>query len=102
VSRDLRIRMFTPMAEKLLNLIPSDIGRPFSQISTNIDLPGFPALITETIESMTPVEREVSDGTGHRYSLRIRPYKTNDNRIDGAVIALFDIDAIKNAPEKPA
>jgi hypothetical protein len=95
IARDLRVRRFTPMAEKKFNLIPSDIGRPFSQISTTLQCPELPALITETIDSVSPVERTVQDRNGETYLLRIRPYKTPDNRIDGAVIALFDLDPAK-------
>jgi len=95
VARDLRVRRFTPMAEKKFNLIPGDIGRPFSQLSTTLQCPELPALITETIDSVSPVERTVQDSSGETYLLRIRPYKTPDNRIDGAVIALFDLDQAK-------
>ena len=95
VARDLRVRRFTPMAEKKFNLIPSDIGRPLSQISTTLLCPELPTLITETIDTVSPVERTVQDNKGETYLLRIRPYKTPDNRIDGAVIALFDLDPAK-------
>jgi two-component system CheB/CheR fusion protein len=54
-----------------------------------------PALIAETIEHVTPVERDVQDKQGRWYSLRIRPYKGSDHRIEGAVIVLFDIDGAK-------
>jgi two-component system CheB/CheR fusion protein len=97
VSNDLLIRRFTSMAEKTLNLIPSDVGRPFTQISPNIELPELPALITNAIETVAQIEREVQDKQGHWYLLRIRPYKSADNRIDGAVVALFDIDAAKRS-----
>ena len=95
VARDLRIRRFTPMAEKKFNLIPSDIGRPLSQISTTLQCPELPTLIIETIDTVSPVERTVQGAKGETYLLRIRPYKTPDNRIDGAVIALFDLDPAK-------
>jgi two-component system CheB/CheR fusion protein len=95
VARDLRVRRFTPMAEKKFNLIPSDVGRPFSQISTTLRCPELSTLITETIDTVSPVERTVQDSSGETYLLRIRPYKTPDNRIDGAVIALFDLDPAK-------
>jgi two-component system, chemotaxis family, CheB/CheR fusion protein len=91
VSRDRRIRRFTPMAEKLFNLIPGDLGRPFSQITPQIDCPNLTELIGETIDSVTPVERTVQDKDGKTYVLRIRPYTSPDNRIDGAVLALFDV-----------
>jgi two-component system CheB/CheR fusion protein len=95
VARDLRIRRFTPMAERKFNLIQSDIGRPFTQISTTLQCPELPALIAETIETVSPVERTVQDTKGETYLLRIRPYKTPDTRIDGAVIALFDLEPAK-------
>jgi two-component system CheB/CheR fusion protein len=92
VSRDLRIRRFTPMAEKVFNLIPSDIGRTFSQISPNIVSSELLGVISEVIDSVTPIERTVKDTDGKAYSLRVRPYKSADNRIEGAVIALFELE----------
>jgi len=91
----LRIRRFTPMAEKVLNLIPGDVGRPISHIKPNIDCAELERMVTEVIDTMTFQEREVRDQQGNWYSLRIRPYKNLENRIDGAVLALFDITTQK-------
>jgi two-component system CheB/CheR fusion protein len=95
VAQDLRIRRFTPMAEKVLNLIPTDIGRPITDLKPNIDCPDLEKLIAESIDSMTTIEREVSDRQGHWYAMRIRPYKNLENRIDGAVLAFFDVEAAR-------
>jgi two-component system CheB/CheR fusion protein len=95
VASDLRIRRFTPMAERLLNLIPSDIGRPIGHIKPNIDCPDVEQMTLDVIESVVPREREVRDRQGHWLSLQIRPYKNLENRIDGAVLALFDVDAVR-------
>ncbi|HUP41264.1 MAG TPA: PAS domain-containing protein [Vicinamibacterales bacterium] len=95
VARDLRVRRFTPMAEKKFNRIPSDIGRPLSQIRTTLQCPDLATLITETIDTVSPVERTVQDNHGDTYLLRIRPYTIPDNRIDGAVIALFDLETAR-------
>jgi two-component system CheB/CheR fusion protein len=92
VAGDLRVRRFTPMAEKVLNLIPTDIGRPISDIKPNIDCPDLEELIGEAIDSVNTIEREVRDRNGAWFALRIRPYKNVEKRIDGAVLALFDID----------
>ncbi len=92
VASDLRIRRFTPMAERVLNLIPGDIGRPISQIKPNIDCPHLEQLITEVIETITVQHREVHDSQGRLFSLTVRPYKNVDNRIDGAVLALFNLE----------
>jgi two-component system CheB/CheR fusion protein len=92
VTADLRIRRFTPMAEKLLNLIPGDVGRPIGNIKPNIECPDLERLCAEVIDSMTVVERDVQDHNGRTYSLRVRPYKNLENRIEGAVLTLFDIE----------
>jgi two-component system CheB/CheR fusion protein len=95
VGGDLGIRRFTPRAEQLFNLISSDVGRPIGQINPNFALDDLAGLIRETIDSIVPREREVQEKTGRWLSLRIRPYKGVDNRLDGAVISVFDIDANK-------
>jgi two-component system CheB/CheR fusion protein len=87
------------MAERVLNLIPTDIGRPIAHIKPNIDCPGLEMLIASVIETVTPIEREVRDAQGNWMLLRIRPYKNTENRIDGAVLALIDIHAIKEHEE---
>jgi two-component system CheB/CheR fusion protein len=92
VTSDLRIRRFTPMAEKVLNLIPGDVGRPISDIKPNIDVPDLEKLIVEAVDTVSPIEREAKDKQGTTYLVRIRPYKNVENRIDGAVLALFDLE----------
>ena len=99
VGNDLRVRRFTAMAEKVLNLIPADLNRSIAHINPDIDCPDLPQLIIRCIDSITPVEREVCDRKGRWYSLRIRPYKGIDNKIDGAVLALFDIDVLKRSEQ---
>jgi len=99
VSADLRIRRFTPMAEKVLNLISADTDRQIGHINPNIVGANLEELITECIDAIAPIEREVQDRQGHWYALRIRPYRSVENRIDGAVLALFDIDAPKRFEE---
>jgi two-component system CheB/CheR fusion protein len=100
VGRDLRIRRFTPLAEKTFNLIATDIGRPISDIKPNLDVPDLPRLIVGVIDTLAPYEAEVQDGDGRWYLLRIRPYITLDNKIDGASVVLLDIDAIKRELER--
>ena len=95
VGADMRIRRFTPMAEKVLNLIPTDIDRSIGHINPNIEGANLEQMIAECIDSISPIEREVQDKEGRWYSLRIRPYRSAENKIEGAVLALFDIDAPK-------
>jgi two-component system CheB/CheR fusion protein len=99
VSADLRIRRFTPAAERMLNLIPSDVGRPIAHIKPNINCPDLEAIIRHVVDTVSVRECEVSDLDGRSFLLRVRPYKTIDNRIDGAVLALFELGTnFKAAP----
>jgi two-component system CheB/CheR fusion protein len=95
VSNDLRIRRFTPPAQKLLNLLPGDIGRRLGEIRPNLDVEDLETLAREAIRHAAPQEREVRTNEGGWQLLHVRPYKTWDNRIEGAVISLQDVDALK-------
>jgi two-component system CheB/CheR fusion protein len=100
LGNDLHIRRFTPMTERVLNVVPSDVGRKISDIRPRFDLPDLEKLIWEVIDTLGIIEREVQDNEGYWYSLRIRPYKTADNKIDGVVITVFDINALKKHQEE--
>lgn len=97
VDGNLRIRRFTTAAQAVVNLIPTDVGRPLDDIQPNVDVPGLGPLIRKVIDTLTACEREVQDRQGRWYSLRIRPYKTVDDRIDGAVLMFMDIDAARRS-----
>ncbi len=95
VGSDLCIRRFTPQAEKLFNLIASDVGRPLGAVKTDFDLPELEELITDVIKTLSVRAKEVQDRAGRWYSLRARPYVTIDNKIDGAVLTMVDITDLK-------
>jgi two-component system CheB/CheR fusion protein len=95
VSSDLGIRRFTPMAQKLFNLLPADVGRSIAHIKPDFQDVDLEKLIGEVVSEVRAIEREIQDSKGNWFSLRIRPYKTLDNRIDGAVMTLFDIGVLK-------
>jgi len=97
---DLRIRRYTPAAVKLLNLLPVDVGRPIGDLNPNVEMPDLEALIVEVIDTVQVAEREVRDRNGCWHALRIHPYRTADNRIDGAVLVLVDIEVAKSAQER--
>jgi two-component system CheB/CheR fusion protein len=99
VGSDLRIRRFTPMAERVMNLIPADLDRSIAHINPNLECPNLPELIIECMDTVAPLERDVRDRQGRWYALRIRPYKNLDNKIDGAVLALFDVDVLKRSEQ---
>jgi two-component system CheB/CheR fusion protein len=96
---DLCIRRFTPAAEKILRLIAADLGRPIAHVKLSFELPDLEPLLAEVLATGSVLEREVRDPSGRWYLLRVRPYRTLDNRIDGAVIMLVDIDRLKSADQ---
>ncbi|MBF0330530.1 MAG: PAS domain-containing protein [Candidatus Omnitrophica bacterium] len=100
VGRDLCISRFTPMAQKVWNIIPSDIGRKLADINPNVKVPHLEAMLLGAVEHLEMTEQEVQDKEGRWYSMTVGPYKTLENKIDGAVIALADIHSIKVAQEK--
>ena len=99
LDHELCIQRFSPGAEKVLHLIPGDLGRPVSDINLDLDVPNLSQLVREVIDRFTPVETEVRAGDGRWRSMRIRPYKTDDNKIDGAIVALVDIDQAKRSKD---
>jgi two-component system, chemotaxis family, CheB/CheR fusion protein len=100
LDRNLRIRRLTPNADKLLNAVPSDIGRPISDIKLNIKVSDLEPMILKVLDGLRPSEADVQDLEGRWHSLHILPYKTMDDNIDGVVLVLQDIDAIKLANEQ--
>ena len=97
VGHDLRIRRFTSDAGKVLNLISTDIGRPIGDLRPSIPLHDLEGKIREVLETLSVREEEVTESDGRCHLVRIRPYRTEDHKIEGAVIALFDVTALKSS-----
>ena len=95
VGNDLRIRRFTPPAQKLMNLIPADIGRRLGDLKSNLELNDLEHIVRDTVYNTEVHEQEIREKNGPWHLMRVRPYKTWDNKIDGAVISFQDIDAFK-------
>ncbi|MBB5349025.1 PAS domain-containing protein [Desulfoprunum benzoelyticum] len=100
VDHSLRILRFTPTATGIINLISSDIGRPVSHIVSN--MVGYDKLVADVqsvLDSLTTREVEVETADGRWYILRIQPYRTLDNIIEGAVITFVDNTEAKKAKD---
>ena len=100
LGRDLTIHRFTAPVTRIFNLLAADVGRALSGVRHNLDLPELEQLLAEVIATGQPLRREVRDRAGHSYDLRARPFLTLDNRIDGVVLMLLDIDALKKAEQQ--
>ena len=92
VDHQLRILRFTPAASTIINLISSDIGRPVGHIVSNlIAYVNFVSDIKTVLNTLIPKELEVQSVDGNWYTMRIQPYRTLDNVIEGAVISFVDV-----------
>ena len=91
LDRDLHITRFTPPAVDVFKLIPADIGRPLTDLRTELDYPELAADADRVLKRLVPVEREVARGGSTWYSARLLPYRTVDDRIAGVVLTLLDI-----------
>ncbi|HEU5180339.1 MAG TPA: chemotaxis protein CheB [Candidatus Polarisedimenticolia bacterium] len=100
LTTDLRIRRVTPGAERALSLIPSDVGRPLSDIRLKLDVPGLEEMIVSSIQEGKVHEMRLQDNRGRWQHLWIRPYRTADDKIDGAVLTLGDIDALMHKEQE--
>ena len=97
LTTDLRVRRFTPMAQRLFNLISTDIQRPLSDLRTNLNIPDLEQEILRVQETLHVKAIEVQTTSGQWYMLTIRPYRTTENQIDGVVLVLHDIHAFKRS-----
>ncbi|MFE8072566.1 CheR family methyltransferase [Marinobacteraceae bacterium S3BR75-40.1] len=95
LNRNLEIRQFTPLAKPLLNVIDTDIGRPFTDLSPNLMLPELQETIERVMNEEAPQTMEVADGTGSLFSISVRPYRDLEDNVVGVVLVFFDITDIK-------
>jgi two-component system CheB/CheR fusion protein len=102
VDAERRVRRFTPKARSVIKLIPSDIGRPISDLHTGVAVSRFDDAIAQVIETLVVHEAEVRHPDGTWYRMQIRPYRTADNKISGAVIAFVDITVLRAAHDYAA
>src|SRR5262249_17915101 len=95
------IKRFTPAATRLVSLIPSDVGRPLSDIATKFTDEELLTDAERVLARLTPVEKEVQEGSAGRwYIRRILPYRTQDNKIEGVVVTFTDVTPLRQAMDQ--
>ena len=99
VGGDLRVRRFTEPARRTMNLLPGDVGRPLTDLNVATIVPDLDQIISDVIDRVQPYEREVRDRDGRWHMMRVHPYRTAENKIDGAVIVLVDVDMFHRSQE---
>ena len=97
VDSELKIRRFTASAQELLKILPSDIGRSITFFNSGIQILDLEKSLLDVITKLSVVNREVSGVGNNWYELRVRPYVTEEKKIDGAVLSFTDITERKKA-----
>lgn len=100
VDMDFRIRRYTPAAARLLQTLPSDLGRSIIDVHYALGVPALHAMLAEATETLAVQQTKIQNREGRWFSVQVRPYRTVDDHIDGAVITFFDIDDVTRALEQ--
>ena len=95
LDEQLRVRRFTKQAAGIIKLIPGDAGRPVTDLASELDYPSLADDAREVLRSLVFHERQAAARDGRWFTVRIMPYRTQANRIDGVVITFVDISTAK-------
>jgi two-component system CheB/CheR fusion protein len=100
LDKDLNVRRFTPQTTTIIKLIPADVGRPITDLASELKYPDLAADAHDVLQRLTSIEKSISARGDLWYTVRIMPYRTLDDRIDGVVITFANITESKNLEAK--
>jgi two-component system CheB/CheR fusion protein len=100
LDKDLKVRRFTTQATKIIKLIPGDVGRPITDLASDLLYPELPADAREVLQKLGFTEKPINTRDRRWFTVRIMPYRTLDDRIDGVVITFADITVAKTLEAK--
>ena len=95
LDAQLKVRRFTTQTASIIKLIPGDVGRPVTDLATELDYPQMAEAAREVLRSLVFNQRDVTTRNGRWFTVRIMPYRTQSNRIDGVVVTFTDITVSK-------
>jgi two-component system CheB/CheR fusion protein len=97
VDRQLTIRLYTPSLTQIFNIVPTDQGRPLEHVTHRLVYADLIRDIRHVLNTLVPIEREVAQNDERYYLMRLTPYRTMEDRIDGVVVTFIDITARQQA-----
>ncbi len=102
LDRTLRLKLTTPRAQDIFNVLRTDIGRPLSDLTSRIAYKELDRDLKAVLDRLQPIDREVMTDDHRWFLMRIRPYRTTDDHIDGVVLMFQDITARRHAEREVA
>jgi two-component system CheB/CheR fusion protein len=93
LDKDLNVQRFTPQATRIIKLIPADVGRPITDLVSDLNYPKLADDVREVLRTLASAEKPIGARDGRWFTVRIMPYRTLDDRIDGVVITFANITA---------
>jgi two-component system, chemotaxis family, CheB/CheR fusion protein len=96
LDRSLNVRRFTTSMERIIRLLPGDVGRPITDIVSTLDFPELADTARQVMQSLSVVEREAAASDGRWFAVRVLPYRAYDDRVDGVVVTFTDITTAKS------
>jgi two-component system CheB/CheR fusion protein len=100
LDKDLNVRRFTPQATTVIKLIATDAGRPITDLASELRYPELADDAREVLRKLAAVEKSIGARDGRWFTVRIMPYRTLDDRIDGVVITFANITVAKTLETK--
>ena len=100
VDRRLRIKGFTPLANRVFNILSTDVGRPLGDLTHRLHYDQVTQDVSQVLSTLQPAEQEISSDDGRWYLMRVSAYRTNEDRIDGAVLNFIDVTERRAAQEQ--
>ncbi len=100
LNNELQIRQFTPPTQRVFNVRDTDIGRPISDFRLNLNVENVEPILQDVLETLGTREIEVQDREGRWHLLRVRPYRTSENKIEGVVLVLVDVDQLHRSEKE--
>ncbi len=100
VDRGMRIKRYTPHASRLFNLIPSDIGRSLFDMTSRLDYAELADDAASAFKTLRAIERRVASNDGRHFFARILPYRTAEDKIEGAILNFFDVTELRQAEDR--
>jgi two-component system CheB/CheR fusion protein len=100
LDNDLNVRWFAPQTTEIIHLIATDVGRPVTDLVSQLEYPALAEDIRQVLRTLTPLSKEIPSRDGRWFAVRIIPYRTRESMIDGLVLTFHDVSATRKIADE--